>query len=529
MVDRCRAVAGGRWDATAKAWTFPAGEVMALHRAIPRSVPRTPTFMILVTGKLEEQADEMVRSQTPDDDLRPVPIEKMPSWGHQKRAFWKARGKPAAMLAMGLGTGKSKVAIDLLQNSSDKRVLILCPKSVVGVWPREFAKHAVNPDWWRCLPLDTGSTVANVARAKVAAGLADVMDSRLVVIVNYESAWRPALAKWLLAQEWDTVICDECHRVKGPQGVASKFVAKLTARAKRRLALSGTPMAHTPLDVFAQYRFLDPQIFGTSYFRFKHRFGQWGGFGGYQLTGLLNEDELNEKFYSIAYRVGEEVLDLPEAVDTQRDVTLSPEGLRAYKQMRDEFVAWVKDGEVVTAVNALGKLLRLQQITSGYLPADDGNPVAIDDAKEKVLAETLEDIAETEPVVVFCRFRADLDAVRRVCEAQGRRYGELSGRSRDGLAADATMSKDIDVLATQIQSGGTGIDLTRARYCIYYSVGFSLSDYLQSRARVHRPGQTRPVTYIHLIAPGTVDETVYQALEARQDAVEAALREVRGT
>ena len=79
---------------------------------------------------------------------------------------------------------------------------------------------------------------------------------------------------------------------------------------------------------------------------------------------------------------------------------------------------------------------------------------------------------------------------------------------------------DVDVAGVQIQAGGVGIDLTRARYAVYYSLGHSLTDYLQSRRRVHRPGQTRTTTYFHLIAEDTVDQQVYQALASKQDVVE---------
>ena len=87
---------------------------------------------------------------------------------------------------------------------------------------------------------------------------------------------------------------------------------------------------------------------------------------------------------------------------------------------------------------------------------------------------------------------------------------------------------DAPVLAVQIDSGGLGIDLTRARYAIYYSLGFSLGSYEQSLARVHRPGQTRPVEYIHLLAENTVDEKVVAALSSRADVVNAVLQEMKG-
>ena len=79
------------------------------------------------------------------------------------------------------------------------------------------------------------------------------------------------------------------------------------------------------------------------------------------------------------------------------------------------------------------------------------------------------------------------------------------------------------MLAVQIQAGGLGLDLTAARYCVYYSLGFSLGDYLQSIARLHRPGQKGLVDYIHLVAAASVDEIIVDALEAKEDVINRIL------
>lgn len=133
---------------------------------------------------------------------------------------------------------------------------------------------------------------------------------------------------------------------------------------------------------------------------------------------------------------------------------------------------------------------------------------------------------DRDPVVVFCRFTADLDAVKWVADELGWRYGEISGRRKDGLNERSKMAENIDIVGVQIQSGGVGIDLTRARYGIYYSVGFSLGDYDQSLSRIHRPGQTRQVAYFHIVGEKTVDETVYAALQARKDVIDYTLIEL---
>ena len=84
------------------------------------------------------------------------------------------------------------------------------------------------------------------------------------------------------------------------------------------------------------------------------------------------------------------------------------------------------------------------------------------------------------------------------------------------------------MVAVQVRAGEAGIDLSRACYCIYYSLGFSLGDYHQSRRRVNRPGQTRSVRYYHLVANNTVDERVYRLLRNKQNVVQALIDEIRG-
>ncbi|MBE0656622.1 MAG: DEAD/DEAH box helicase, partial [Bryobacteraceae bacterium] len=124
-----------------------------------------------------------------------------------------------------------------------------------------------------------------------------------------------------------------------------------------------------------------------------------------------------------------------------------------------------------------------------------------------------------------CRFHKDLEAVNRVADETGRRSLELSGRADE---LQLWQAGGAPVLAVQIDSGGVGVDLTRARYAIYYSLGFSLGSYEQSLARIHRPGQTRPVTYIHLLAEGTVDQKVMTALARRSDVVNSVLQQMKG-
>lgn len=434
-----------------------------------------------------------------------------------------------AGLFLDMGTGKSFTALSLITYYQFMRTLIVCPKSVVAVWPMEAERHCLKVP--TVLTLNKGSMIQRAKELSRALDLAAVRGEQIIVVTNYEAVFREPMAGYLLRSKWDCLVLDEGHRCKSPGGRISMFLSRLADAVPYRLALTGTPLPHSPMDAYGLYRILDKGIFGTSFTNFRARYAIMGGYGHKQVVGYQNQEDFNKKFYSIAYRVrSEDVLSLPDAVDVVRPVVLGDFARKLYDELARNFTAAVADGRI-TASNALTRLLRLQQVASGWAKqdasidtGDDGALLPVDTAKQDTLADLLEDCHEQEPIVVFCRFWHDLDAVHTVAAALGRESLELSGRTnqlqdwQDGKAP---------ILAVQIQSGGVGINLVRARYCVFYSLGFSLGEYLQARKRVHRPGQGQSVTYFHLVAQKTVDEQVYKALEARQDVVETILQQVK--
>jgi SNF2 family DNA or RNA helicase len=435
-----------------------------------------------------------------------------------------ARGKRGAMISAAMGTGKTAMAIYTALSHGFKKVLILCPLRVVQVWKPQFDLHSAEP--WVVVPLDDSFT-SNQAKREEAERHIKLAQTRGVpvgVVINYDSAWRSPFAEWALKQRWDLVVADEIHRCKAPGGKTSRYLTRLGKAAGHRLGLSGTPMPHSPLDVYAYYRFLDPAIFGWSFQKFRQHYAVMGGYQNHQVVAFRNLDELNRKFYSIAFAASKDVLDLPPEVHVTYTCRLGAEARELYRSMERDLIAEIEAGEI-TAANVLVKLLRLQQITGGFVRTSEGRDVQVDSAKMNLLRDVLEDIAPEEPVVAFCRFHKDLEAVSRVADEVGRRSLELSGRMDD---LQRWQAGEAPILAVQIDSGGVGVDLTRARYAIYYSLGFSLGSYEQSLARVHRPGQTRPVEYIHLLAEETVDEKVMTALSNRADVVNGVLRLLKG-
>jgi SNF2 family DNA or RNA helicase len=554
-----KSVPGAQWDPATRAWTYPA-------------TPTTASELLAAFVGLEIRADDEVRAlagagverakviRAKEDillsELPEVPWAKLPLWAHQRACFWYAAqlldiadpatpryvheqppGRPdqgGAGIFMEMGTGKSAVAISLAQAAGARMTLVVCPNSVVGVWPRQFREHGALA--WNVVALrgKKGGAIPTKDKkdlAHAAAQTSGALGLPLVLIVNYESAWLDPLAKWLLAQDWDMLILDESHRIKSPGSRVSMFMATLARRARRRLALTGTPLPHSPLDIYGQYRATDPSIFGTSYARFRDRYADMNPVLHNKVQAWKNQAELTDKIYGIAYRVTKEVLDLPEQIHLRRYCALEPGCRRVYDEMARDMVAEVEGG-TMTAANALVRLLRLQQVASGYatIPGEDGEKelVEVGKAKRDLLADVLDDLPAGEPTVVFAVFRKDLDNIRAVCAEKGLAYGELSGRDKGGLTVDSTMAPGIDVLGVQLRSGGVGIDLTRASTAIYYSMGFSLGDYDQSRSRLHRPGQMRTVRYVHLLAEDTVDLRVYNALKERKEVIDTVLGDISG-
>lgn len=442
-------------------------------------------------------------------------------WDHQRRAFDFMKEKSGGLLAMDMGTGKSMTAVALALHWGCKKILILCPLSVVNVWPREFGRHSL--DKYRVMPLNKGSVVEKTDRANSFMKVSDIKGQPCVVVVNYESAWREPFRSFALKAGFDLLIMDESHRIKSAGGSASRFCYLLGKKTGRKLGLTGTPAPHSPLDLYGQFRAIDSDIFGFSFTRFKKRYAQMGGYLGYQVLGYKNKEEMNFKYKSITFEVSkEEALDLPEVTHIDIPCELNSKAMKVYQSLESNFYAEVDSGEI-TAPNCLVKLLRLQQITSGHITNDEGEVNEIDNSKAKALEDLLEDTPPDQCTVVFCRFRKDLDKVQEIADRLGKKYGEVSGTRKD-LTDNATIPDKIQILGVQLQSGGVGIDLTKAQTGVYYSIGFSLGDYLQSVARLHRPGQDAHVTFYHLVADKTIDRKVYRALQNKQDVVNSILK-----
>ena len=405
-----------------------------------------------------------------------------------------------------------------------KRALIIAPTSVCAVWPKEFQEYADFPYTVRTL-LGT--------KAQRLKELGDLVKwpfpALQVAVINYESTWRDGIFEALQEYNADLIICDESQRIKTHDAAQSKAIHKLGDRARYKLILSGTPVQNDAMDIFSQYRFLDPTIFGQNYYTFRNRYAVMGGFNKKQVVGYRDMDELIRKEHSIAYRVTkEEAVDLPEQTFENRIVTLDKKERGIYNQLKRDSVAQLEDGGQVTATTVLTRLLRLQQFTGGFLVEDEAQrPQLVSRGKLDALADILQDyvIEGRKKLVIFARFVPEVMEIIKLATAMLNKahkscaaiYGDIPKEQRGDIVKQFQTDPDTMVFVGQIDTAGTGITLTAADTCVYYSVNFNYATYSQSLSRIHRIGQKNRCTYIHLVTEKTVDETILRALARKED------------
>lgn len=453
---------------------------------------------------------------------------KTKPWKHQLQGLKYLYPRDFGALYTDMGSGKTKIMIDLIMSRGYKKVLILGTKKSCRIWPGEFRKHAYR-GLFDVLSLErvSGRLKPSVASKHFAAG----KFAYQIVVNNYDSVWRKPFKDYILKFGFDCVICDESHRIKSPGSKVSRFLTQLGRRVPHRYLMTGTPLAQSPLDIYAQYRFLDPSIFGTNFEDFKQRYANWIELpGGFTIQDKRkpwkNLDKLYEKMFSCAF-FAESDLDLPPTQDIEVNYDMSPKAQKYYKELIKEGCLELDEGDVIVQ-NPLVMVGKRQQLTSGYLTVhtDEGKEILeVDKSRQLCFKELIEDFTPGEPTVVFCKYKKDITNVLRICKAIRLKTSELSGR-RDTLE---DWEKGLSsVLVVQISAGAEGIDLTRARYAIYYSQTNALWQYKQSRKRLDRPGQTRPVVFYHIVAKRkggkTIDEIILNGLQANEELLDRIMR-----
>lgn len=535
-------------------------------------------------------------------------------YAHQRRILRRIiETKGVCALLCEPGTGKTAPTLDYLSilalksptvvnGDREIRALVISPKAAVDNWVIQAEKYVhdgVNvwaealggsilqkaeairsrgPEYYRPRRIARKKDAAqlphrglNADRAELiyargakgpARGPADLKDKpRLILLsLNYDTfASRASRGSTTMADvlmeavkrfKPDVIVCDEMHKLKGPGSNTSRLVSRVGNLSRRRIGLTGTVMPHSPMDVFAQWRFLQPTAFGAydprtgqrkraTFGEFQRRFGVMGGFMGREVVRYINLDEMQAIMADNSIVVKkEDALDLPQAVDVVIPVVLSSKEQRIYNEMKSDLAATLGDKQGQTSVpNRLTQMLRLRQITAGHLPNDDGEVQIIGDSKVSTIASIAHDTLEGEKrIVVFAVFRHEIEELRRVLSKPGTEVLVIDGTTPDSERlrlrkrfGDTANHPERIILVAQIKTISLSVnELVTASNAIFASLSQQRDDLIQARDRLNRIGQKRKMTFWFPLARGTVDEVIYKSHEDRTNLEAAVLKHVQG-
>jgi SNF2 family DNA or RNA helicase len=456
---------------------------------------------------------------------------KTKPFAHQLKALEMSWDKKVFAYFMEMGTGKSKVLIDNMSMLYDKGLingaLIIAPKGVYKNWfdseiPTHMADHVEKT-------MVLWESTASKTKEKELNTLFKSSHDFHILIMNVEALSTKKgkqFAEKFLNCHKTLMAIDESTTIKNPGAIRTKTIIGLGKYVLYKRILTGSPVTKSPLDLYTQCWFLDPWLLDQqSYYSFRTKYALTRkiNVNGRQIEIVVayrNLGELSEKLKPFSHRVlKDDCLDLPPKTFMKRTIQLTDEQKKVYDQMKKLALAEL-NGKMITTVNVITQLMRLHQITCGHFKSDDGVTQTL---KSNRLDELMDVLSEMEgKAVIWAHYRYDIEVI---VEAIKKEYGDKSVVTYYGDTSTDDRQKAIKLIQDPNssvrfivgtpQTGGYGITLTGASTMIYYSNGYDLEKRQQSEARIDRIGQTKNMTYIDIIAEGTVDEKIVKALRTK--------------
>ena len=465
---------------------------------------------------------------------------KTKPYEHQLEALKRSWNKREYAYFMEMGTGKSKVLIDNIAILYDKggidAAIIVAHKGVYRNWSeKEIPAH---------MPEHIESQIAvwnpapTKAQKKELVKLFESNHDLKILVINVEAFSTKKgvtfVEKFILAHN-PMLAIDESTTIKNPKAQRTKNLLKLSINTKYRRILTGFPVTRSPLDLYSQCSFLSPHLLGyASYYSFQNRFAQlinrkMGARSFRQVVGYQNLEELTDSVGKFSYRVlKKECLDLPDKVYQRREVELTPEQRKVYKELKEYAMAELESHEIVSVTSVLTQILRLHQVVCGFVKHDNGEEVEIKNNRLDELINVLEEVRGK--TIIWANYQYDIKRILRTLtdiagtESVATYYGETPDEERqEVIRRFQDPNSQLQYLISNVQTGGYGITLTEANTVIYYSNNYDLEKRLQSEDRAHRIGQTNKVTYIDLVSKGTVDEKIVKALRNKLNLAQEVL------
>ena len=451
---------------------------------------------------------------------------------HQLQALEKSWSKQAWAWFMEMGTGKTKVCIDNIAMLYDRgkidRALVIAPNGIKRNWRNELSIHMADHVEYR---VAVWSASPKKKEKEELDQLSVISEQLSVLIMNIEALSTPRgvdFARSFIFSGSCFMVVDESTTIKNHSARRTKNIMKIANLAKYRRIMTGSPVTKSPLDLYSQIQFLGPWFLEQSnYYAFRARYAiiqqrSVGSHSFQHVMGYQRLDELTAILREFSTRIlKSECLDLPDKLYTKRTVAMTPEQLKAYVEMKRAAITFFEDNPM-TAASVLTQMIRLHQITCGHVKTDDGE---VRPLKNNRIKELLQVLAETDgKVIIWAVYRHDIQTIEKeIANEYGKEtvasyYGDTKDADRQSIVDDfMDVSSDLRFFIGNPKTGGYGLTLTSSHTVVYYSNDYSLEVRMQSEDRAHRIGQKEKVTYVDLIAEGTIDEKIVSALNSKID------------
>lgn len=479
----------------------------------------------------------------------------------QLEALRRMNGRDTFALFMEQGTGKTWTLLAdaerLYAAGKIDGVIVITPKGVHTNWVRrEIPTHMGVEVIARAWKSGAGKReMAKVEELLKPRERGEVTPLR-VFAINIDALCTGAgisFAKRFMLSTRCMIVIDESSRIKTPTSRRTIAVMSLRRMAHYARIATGTPITNAPVDVFAQMEFLDHGLLGTTSYRAfvaeyadlmsedhpmlkemakrnpKMKYAQMVLKNPDGSPRWRNLDKLQRLLEPHCYRVlKKDCLTLPDKIFKQVYFDLGAKQMAAYDLMENEYRVFLEDG-TIESVSALSALMKLQQITSGYVNVE-GVPMYV--SKDNPRLEALEELLADAPekFIIWARFKEEIRAIADLLKSKGIQaveyHGGVSAAARE-LAVDSFQQGSARGFIGQPQSGGIGLTLTAAEWVVYYSNDFNLETRLQSEDRAHRIGTSKHVIYTDIVATDTIDEPIAKALQRKAHVAATILGDLR--
>lgn len=517
---------GIQWNGKDKVWWLPASQ---------ENVSRINK--VFNTGL--KPVDVLVKSR-----ISMFPFKTTPR-SYQLAALEACGCREAFAYFMDPGLGKTKVAIDdmmiLNQDGKVSDVIITCPKSITGTWLREIATHGHYEQWEIYRWNNDGhkpfvECIHNPEHGE---------PTMRWFIINIDAlqadtqGWRAAYG-FVTRSIQCAMIIDESTIIKNIEAKRTTQAHILGSMCKYRRILTGTPIANTPLDFYAQLMFLDESIFyGWSFCAFKSHFAITGGYKQREIYGYTNQEELARIVGAHSFRATKaDNLDLPPRVFEVREISLSKKTWKIYDQIVNDTLIELSEEKHLTADMVTKKIMKLRQLMGGWVleDKDKENPNAARLA-HLMCTEKLEDFKDLMAecrggkIIVWCQFTHEIHNLYDLLIGMDfkvvKYHGDMNSKQRDA-AENAFERGSAEVFLVQNDTGSMGLTLNAASVSIAYSNPVYMLNRSQLIDRNYRVGQTKSTTFFDLVCMGTVDQTNYEVLMDKMDLSEAIMKASAG-